>query len=140
MKRIQIIKKSVFSFLFILLVHTGNCQIDNSLAKSNPNSPEIFFEKTVHNFGSILKGKDGSTEFVFKNTGKGPLILKNVETSCDCTTPEWPKEPVMPGKTAKIKVVYDTKKIGVFSKTITVSSNAITNKVELTIQGEVYEN
>lgn len=139
MKRIQIIKKSVFSFLFILLVHTGICQIDNSLAKSNPNSPEIFFEKTVHNFGSILKGKDGSTEFVFQNTGKVPLILSNVEASCDCTTPKWPKEPILPGKKAVIKVVYDTQKMGVFNKTITVRSNAITNKVELTIQGEVYE-
>jgi hypothetical protein len=139
MKRIQVLKRSIFGFLFIILAYAGNCQIDNSLAKSNPNSPEIYFEKTVHNFGSILKGKDGSIEFVFKNTGKGPLILSNVETSCDCTTLKWPKEPVMPGKTAVIKVVYDTQKMGVFSKTITVSSNAITNKVELTIQGEVYE-
>jgi len=45
----------------------------------------------------------------------------------------------MPGKTSTIKVVYDTKEIGVFNKTITVVSNAITNKIELTIQGEVYE-
>jgi len=133
--------KTIFASLILILpFQTAFCQIDNSLAKKNPNAPEIYFEKTTHNFGSILKGKDGSTEFILKNTGKGPLIVNNVETSCDCTTPQWPKEPVMPGKTAKIKVVYDTKKIGVFSKTITVSSNAITNKVELTIQGEVYEN
>jgi hypothetical protein len=139
MKPLQVLKTSIASLILIISVQAASCQIDNSLAKSNPNAPEIYFEKTVYNFGSILKGKDGSTEFIFKNTGKGPLILSNVEASCDCTTPQWPKEPVMPGKTATIKVVYDTKKLGVFNKTITVSSNAISNKVELTIQGEVYE-
>jgi len=139
MKRLQIIKSSIAFLFLIISIQTANCQTDNSLAKSNPNASEITFEKTVHNFGPLLKNSDGSTEFIFKNTGKGPLVLSNVTASCDCTTPQWPKEPIMPGKTATIKVVYDTKKIGVFSKTVTVSSNAITNKLELTIQGEVYE-
>lgn len=136
----HILKSILASLVFIILFQNANCQTDNTLAKSNPNVSEITFEKTVHNFGSLIKNSAGSTEFVFKNTGKGPLILSNVTASCDCATPQWPKEPIMPGKTATIKVVYDTKKIGVFNKTVTVISNAISNKVDLTIQGEVYEN
>lgn len=135
-----IILKSIIPFLILLIsVKTANCQIDNTYVKSNPNAPEITFTKTVHNFGSLQKNADASIDFVFKNSGKSPLILKAVTPSCDCTTPDWSKEPIMPGKTGKIKVVYDTKEMGVFSKTITVTSNAITNKIELTIQGEVYE-
>ncbi|MBI5540999.1 MAG: DUF1573 domain-containing protein [Bacteroidia bacterium] len=139
MKYNQIFKSSfvlmwlIMSFVFVY------GQIDNTYVKSNPNAPEISFTKTVHNFGSLLKNAEAKVDFVFKNTGKSPLILNNVTPSCDCTTPNWPKEPIMPGKSAIIKVVYDTKEIGVFSKTVTVSSNAVTNKIELTIQGEVYE-
>lgn len=125
--------------LLILSFHDANCQTDNTYVKSNPNSPEITFTKTLHNFGSLQKNTDANIDFVFKNTGKSPLILKSVTPSCDCTTPDWSKEPIMPGKAGTIKVVYDTKEIGVFNKTITVVSNAITNKIELTIQGEVYE-
>jgi hypothetical protein len=136
----------VLKFLFISLslistVAIVNGQNNNSgtKAKKNPNASEITFEKTVCDFGSVVKKADCNTEFVFKNTGKSPLILYDVKPSCDCTTPFWPKEPVMPGKTGTIKVVYDTKETGVFSKTITVTSNASASHIELTIQGEVYE-
>lgn len=139
MKHNQILKSSIVLHIVLMSFQIANCQIDNTYVKSNPNSPEITFTKTVHNFGSLQKNADASIDFVFKNTGKSPLVLKSVTPSCDCTTPDWSKEPIMPGKTGKIKVVYDTKETGVFSKTITVVSNAITNKIELTIQGEVYE-
>jgi len=139
MKRLQILKSLLLCMMLFLSFQVANCQIDNTYVKSNPNSPEIFFSKTVHNFGSLQKNADASIDFVYKNTGKSPLILKSVTPSCDCTTPDWSKEPIMPGKTGKIKVVYDAKEMGVFNKTVIVTSNAITNKIELTIQGEVYE-
>jgi hypothetical protein len=132
---------SIVCLFFFSAAHIVNGQEKNSQKniKVSQNTSEITFEKTVHDFGSILKKGDCNTEFVFKNTGKVPLILYEVKPSCDCTTPSWPKEPIMPGKTGTIKVVYDTKETGVFSKTITVSSNAVNSHVELTIQGEVYE-
>ena len=139
MKYFVMSKLLFICMLLFLSYQFANCQIDNTYVKSNPNSPEITFTKTIHNFGSLQKKSDASIDFVFKNTGKSPLVLKSVTPSCDCTTPDWPKGPIMPGKTSTIKVVYDTKEIGVFNKTITVVSNAITNKIELTIQGEVYE-
>ena len=128
-------------FLFISVMFSANAQTKTikAPAKKNPNAPEITFENKLYDYGSILKNGNGNTEFVFKNTGKSPLLLLDVKPSCNCTTPVWPKEPIMPGKTGTIKVLYDTKEVGVFSKTITVTSNASNNKVELTIQGEVYE-
>ncbi|OFX32336.1 MAG: hypothetical protein A2X08_03900 [Bacteroidetes bacterium GWA2_32_17] len=139
MKYFVISKLLFICTMLFLSILDANCQIDNTYVKSNPNSPEISFTKTIHNFGSLQKKSDASIDFVFKNTGKSPLVLKSVTPSCDCTTPDWPKGPIMPGKTGTIKVVYETKEMGVFNKTITVVSNAITNKIELSIQGEVYE-
>jgi hypothetical protein len=140
MKHYQISRLAIVFVIFFASIQIANCQIDNTYVKSNPNAPEISFNKIVHNFGSVKKNADAKIDFEFKNIGKSPLILKSVTPSCDCTTPDWSKDPIMPGKTGKIKVVYDTKEMGVFSKTITVTSNAVTNKIELTIQGEVYEN
>ncbi len=103
----------------------------------NPNAPEIQFDKLVHDYGKIKQNSDGTCEFTFKNVGKEPLILSNVRSSCGCTTPYWPKEPIMPGKTEKIKVTYATNRLGVFNKQITIFSNAKNDVVVLTIKGEV---
>ena len=125
---------SILLFSFILL------EAQNNNENINPNSKaEIVFEKTVHNYGTIKKGADGTCEFHFKNKGKEPLMLTNVSTSCGCTVPTWPKEPIKPGKKGVIKVVYDTKRIGFINKTITVWSNAKNQSVVLTIKGVVEE-
>lgn len=129
----------ILTVFFAACIFTANAQIDNSYVKQNPNAPEISFDKMVHNFGAIKKGKAVTYKFSFKNTGKSPLILSNVKTSCDCTSPDWPKQPVLPGKSATITVGFDAKEKGVFNKTITITSNAKSNLVELTIQGDVFE-
>ncbi len=103
----------------------------------NPKAPIIKFEKLVHDYGTIQQNANGDCEFKFKNTGKEPLVLSNVITSCGCTTPSWPKEPIMPGKTGVIKIHYDTNRIGTISKTITVLSNGTEDRVTLTIKGNV---
>ena len=97
----------------------------------------IVFEKTIHDYGTIAQGADGNSEFKFTNTGKAPLILSNVKASCGCTVPEWPKEPIAPGKTSSIKVKYNTATVGAFNKSITVNSNAVNNTVMLQIKGNV---
>jgi hypothetical protein len=106
-------------------------------AQDSPNAPEVTFNKTVHNYGALRKDADGRCEFTFTNTGTEPLILSNVKSSCGCTVPTWPKEPIQPGKSGTIKVVYDTKLIGAFEKTVTVISNAKNGTVVLTIKGDV---
>ena len=99
----------------------------------------IYFENTTHDYGTILKGSDGTCEFVFKNKGKAPLQLINVRASCGCTVPEWPKDPIPPSKSAVIKVKYSTQKIGHIGSSITVESNATNNNVKLQLSGMVSE-
>ncbi len=112
----------------------------DSLAKleaSIVDGVEITFKYTDHNFGNVEAGSDVSYEFEFVNTGKAPLILNNVSTSCGCTTPEWNREPIPSKGRGKIKVKYDSNRIGSFSKTITVYSNAKNSPVVLSIKGTV---
>ena len=85
---------------------------------------EISFEKELHDFGTFQQNGDGLYEFKFTNTGDAPLIISNSKGSCGCTVPIWPKEPIGPGKSNVIRVKYDTKRIGAFNKSITITSNA----------------
>lgn len=103
----------------------------------NPNAPEISFDKLVHDYGTVPFGGDGVCTFKFTNTGKEPLILQQPQSSCGCTVPTWPKEPVLPGGTSEIQVTYNTKKAGPINKTVTVRSNAKTSTVVLRITGKV---
>lgn len=105
----------------------------------NPNAPEISFAKTVHDYGTIFVQGDGNCEFEFTNTGKEPLILSSVKSSCGCTVPSWPREPILPGKKESIKVKYDTGRLGPINKSITVLSNAKTSSVVLRISGNIIQ-
>jgi hypothetical protein len=99
----------------------------------------VIFEKLVHDYGTIEQGADGGCEFVFTNKGEKPLLLTNVRASCGCTAPTWPREPILPGETGVIKVVYNTNIVGVFSKVISVNSNAANSMVTLTVKGTVLQ-
>jgi hypothetical protein len=101
------------------------------------DGPVITFEKLDHDYGTLQQGADGNCVFKFKNTGNEPLIISDVRKSCGCTTPTWNKEPILPGKSGTIKVGYDTNRIGAFSKTVTVISNATNPSVELKFSGNV---
>ena len=105
--------------------------------EENPNAPEITFDKLVHDYGTVPFGGDGVCTFKFTNTGKEPLILQQPQSSCGCTVPTWPKEPVLPGGASEIQVTYNTKKAGPINKTVTVRSNAKNNTVVLRITGKV---
>jgi len=101
---------------------------------------KIEFKEETINYGDVEKGKDdGIRIFEFINTGNEPLLIKNVKSSCGCTVPEWPKEPIAPGAKSQIKVQYNMNP-GPISKTITVESNAINKPngmVPLRIKGTV---
>jgi hypothetical protein len=100
--------------------------------------PVVKFDQTTHDFGTISEDAGAVHDFTFTNTGSSPLIIRNVTTSCGCTTPEWTKQPVAPGAKGSIKVKYDTKgRPGAIDKTITVSTNAKPAQTVLRIIGEV---
>ncbi|MBD5367508.1 MAG: DUF1573 domain-containing protein [Bacteroides sp.] len=102
--------------------------------------PAISLETTSHDFGNISEdGGPVSCEFEFTNTGDEPLVIISANASCGCTRPEYPKKPVQPGKTGKIKVTYlPTGRPGEFSKTVRVRTNAPRPKrINLNITGVV---
>jgi hypothetical protein len=131
-------QKVILSFAFMILAaFTLQAQDAQPAAPADPNAPEISFEKTVHDYGTVVQGSDATCEFKFTNTGKEPLILQKPVSSCGCTVPTWPQEPVLPGKGDVIKVTYSTHNVGPINKTVTVTSNAKTARVVLSIKGNV---
>lgn len=101
------------------------------------NSQEFKFEQETIDYGKIIKGSEGERTFVFINVGDAPLIIQSIKSSCGCTVPKKPENPIMPGEKGEIKVSYDTKRIGGFSKQITILSNAITARKIVKIKGLV---
>lgn len=98
----------------------------------------ITFKKTSHEFGKVKEGEKATYTFEFTNTGDAPIIVSNAQPSCGCTTPNWTKEPVQPGKTGTITASFDSNgRPGKFNKTITVTSNATVGSVTLAIGGDV---
>ncbi|WP_026473635.1 DUF1573 domain-containing protein [Alkaliflexus imshenetskii] len=110
-----------------------------SLLQAQAPKPEIAFEKKIHDFGDVQE--DGGVvayTFEFTNTGRVPLVIHNVRSSCGCTTPEWTRTPIQPGGKGTLKASFDPRnRPGNFNKTITVTSNAETANETLRIIGRV---
>jgi Protein of unknown function (DUF1573) len=129
-----------FAIIALLAINTQTYAQTTGAVTEPSNDPVITFDNTVHDYGTVKKGGDGKCTFTFTNTGKEPLILSNVTTSCGCTIAGWPKEPIMPGQTGEIKVNYTkTNIVGTISKQITVFSNAKNGNIVLSIKGNVAE-
>jgi hypothetical protein len=128
--------RSNIILISIILFTTVSCS-EKSGKKAEKKAAKIEFKDTSHDFGELKFGSDGSCEFIFKNTGQSPLILDNVRSTCGCTVPEWTREPVHASNTGKIRVIYDTHRVGAFSKTLIVFSNASNSPVRLFIKGKV---
>ncbi|MGL4292119.1 MAG: DUF1573 domain-containing protein [Bacteroidales bacterium] len=99
----------------------------------------ITFKQTTHDFGNFAEEKGKvTTEFEFTNTGNAPLLITRTAASCGCTTPDYPKEPIAPGKKGVIKVTYNAQgRPGVFQKTVYVFANTDPEKTTLIIKGNV---
>ena len=137
-------------FLFALCLLAGTATISTTVsaqqekltpaAKENPRAAKFQFKEETHDFGTIAEGPAATYEFTFKNVGKEPLIITNAHASCGCTVPEFNQDPVLPGKTGKIKVTYNTQgRTGPINKTVFIKSNAASDKAEyeLYIRGTV---
>jgi hypothetical protein len=125
-------KKLLFSVVMALFA------VSTTIAQEVASGAKIEFKKDTHDYGDIKYGADGACTFEFKNTGNAPLIISNAQGSCGCTVPEWPKEPINPGKTAVITVKYDTKRPGAINKSVTITSNASNEPTKiLRIKGNV---
>jgi len=133
-------RKLLLSIVLISGFTLGNAQnvITNDASKTvESTNATIDFVSKVMDYGTIEHNADGARKFVFTNNGTEPLLIKNAKGSCGCTVPTWPREPIAPGVTAEIGVKYATNRVGKFTKTITLTTNASKKPVILTIKGEV---
>jgi hypothetical protein len=97
----------------------------------------VYVTETI-DYGTIAQNADGNRKFEFTNNGSKPLIITNATGSCGCTVPTFPKEPILPGAKGVIGVKYATDRVGSFTKTVTITSNAEGNPSKvLTIKGNV---
>jgi hypothetical protein len=110
-----------------------------AVAAPDPNAPDFKWESTTVDYGTVTKADEtaASREFKFTNTGKSPLIISGCKGSCGCTVPTCPTEPILPGAKGSIKVHYDINRVGPFTKTVTVTSNAKNPNETLKITGTV---
>jgi hypothetical protein len=112
--------------------------ITTTPAPTNGKYPVMTFNKKEHSFGDINEGAKPETTFTFTNTGEADLIISNASGSCGCTVPEYPKEPIKPGKTGKLKVSFDsTGKPGMQQKSVTITCNTQQGTDVLTIKANV---
>lgn len=109
----------------------------NTTAQENPNAGDFKFSDETWDFGNIPQNKPVTHDFTFTNTGKEPIVISNAQASCGCTVPKWPKEPILPGKTADIQVTYNAANAGGFNKSVTITSNAKTPTKMIYIKGNV---
>ena len=89
------------------------------------DGPKISVDKEFHDYGEIEQHADGTCVFTITNVGNAPLIISLCKGSCGCTVPVWTKDPIAPGASTEVTVKYDTKRIGLINKTVTITSNAV---------------
>lgn len=137
--------KKVLLACFLAFASAGavTAQTTETLKTDPAKAPRFKFTEEVYDFGTVKEGPQAEHVFAFKNVGKSPLIISNVSASCGCTTPNWSKEPVMPGKSGKITVMYNTQgRVGPIDKAVYIQSNAVLpegkgDRYELKIKGNV---
>lgn len=136
----MMMKKQVLLSLGVFLVSIFALNYSFAQTEVKLNGPSISVDKEVHDYGKIKKGANGDCYFTITNTGSEPLIITKAEGSCGCTVPDWPREAIAPGKSEKMKVTYATDRVGIFNKTVTITTNDKENSVvTVQIKGEVLQ-
>lgn len=136
-------KKIGLLLLAVVFAFNMNAQ-DAEKQAEDVKGPKMTFTATTVDYGTIEQNSDPLRTFTFVNDGTEPLVISNAKGSCGCTVPKYPKEPIMPGQEAEIEVRYDTKRLGIFNKSVTLTTNAVNGadaanpgKFSLKIKGKV---
>jgi outer membrane lipoprotein-sorting protein len=113
--------------------------VDKEEQERQKSLSEIEFERLVHDYGKIVADADYNSTFEFTNTGKKPLLIYDVKTSCGCTVPTWNKNPIPAGAKERIQVTFHPKshQLGTEVKTVTVLSNTNPGMTVLQIKADV---
>ncbi|MFK8057387.1 MAG: DUF1573 domain-containing protein [Saprospiraceae bacterium] len=123
--------------LLILCFSVVAVNAQDAAPAASVDGPDMNFETTEIDYGTIAQNSDPLRVFKFTNEGTEPLVIKHAKGSCGCTVPSYPKQPIAPGESATIEVRYDTKRIGPFQKTVTLTTNENDEKHTLRIKGKV---
>lgn len=131
-------KRTILFALVSLSFITASSQTVSQATAVAPVTESILVKNDVVDFGKIPQGKPVYTWFEIVNISGQPLVIENVSASCGCTTPEWNKEPIAPGATAKIKVGYNAASEGYFEKPVTVTYGGGKSQM-LKVKGTVWK-
>lgn len=142
MKKIMLFTAVAFFGIATISAQTKKQPAKKETTTVKSDTPKVegagmIFENETIDYGTIKKGADGNREFVFTNNGNKPLTITNTQGSCGCTVPTKPEKAINPGEKGSIGVKYDTNRVGPFTKTVTVTSNASETPKVLTIKGTV---
>ncbi len=128
----------LIAMLAVVGITASNAQTTKKAKVAKIEGAGMVFENETIDYGTVAHNADGNRQFVFVNNGTKPLIITNTQGSCGCTVPTTPKEPIAPGAKGVIGVKYATDRVGAFTKTVTVTSNAEGQPTKvLTIKGTV---
>ncbi|GAB3840090.1 DUF1573 domain-containing protein [Hymenobacter jeollabukensis] len=138
MKKALVLALSLTLAGFAAQAQTSSVQPAN--AKQKVEGPAFSFAESKFDFGKIKQGDIVEHVFKFKNTGTAPLIISNIGVSCGCTTPDWSKEPIAPGKSGTITAKFNSAgKMGMQNKVLTIESNATGGNAMVSLVGEVLD-
>lgn len=130
------IRNHIIPVLIALLLAAAGCK-DSTEEQARKKGVEIYFREYVHDYGEIDQDSDGTWTFSFSNIGEKAFVINRVRSTCGCTVPDWPREPVEPGSEGSITVKYNTATPGTFMKSLFVYSSAVNSPVKLQIKGKV---
>lgn len=123
--------------LLVALVCAG-CAGNQAKTEAQNGTPQISFDVSEHNFGTIAQGEKVSHTFSFRNIGDGPLQITDVTTSCGCTASKYSTKPVAPGESGTVEVIFDSYgREGKQLKSANVWTNCSDKPVKLQIFAEV---
>lgn len=127
---------SKLKLILIPVLLVNSCMHSSSDQHNNLNT-SISFDENSYDFGSLKMDARVSHDFRIYNAGKHALLIQNISTSCGCTVPEWPKEPIKKGESKPINVTFEADHPGVFRKSIIVFYNGLNSPDTLIIKGTV---
>ncbi|HJY12704.1 MAG TPA: DUF1573 domain-containing protein [Flavobacterium sp.] len=133
----KIIKITMLALALGLMSFSAIVPVKVIASKIETTASTIAWKAETIDVGQIPQGTPKAIVYEFKNTGKTAVVITNVQGSCGCTATDYTKEPILPGKTAKVTATYNAANKGAFTKTVTVTTSAETTPKILTLKGTV---